>query len=160
MRRPGPREDKKPRTQGGCLALTLQGCFGMRAWGRGLRPSAYPAPSLPTRVRPLRRGPCPCARPLGAARPLPLRGPGPAHTPKPGPPPGHSPRLYRSATCAPLLRLRGLSLVPSAPAPVSLRCGLPCGGAVALAPFARVRWAARAPPGPPLAVRCAASGAA
>lgn len=111
---------------------------------RACRPSAS---FLPT------SGPCcagalPCAGPCGAARPpppvpvRPTRPSGPLGPPRARAPPLR-PRLSRSGACAPLSRLRGLSLAPSAFGP-----GLPvrrpsCSGG--LAPGGLGPCAARGP---------------
>jgi len=97
----------------------------------------------------LRRGPCPCAAPLRAAAPA-------------GSPLGPSPRLFRSATCAPLTRLRGRSLRPRARGPAlrglrapSRGSGRPC-PAPCVSPAPSVPR--RDPPGPPADAASGASG--
>lgn len=109
------------------------------------------------RVRHLRRGICPCARPLRRGVPasrfaVPVR----RTPPKPAPGPGHSPRLIRSACvrrcAAPWRSLPPQSLpVPSALLRASV--GRPC------AASARV-GSLRGSPGPPLPVPFGASGPA
>ena len=135
---PGPRRPKGPppgpplrsplapyaqAVAGRCCALRVPSCAGAPA---------------PARVR------------SGAARPPPLRGPGPAFAPSlrsPGPPLGPRPPAPPLGPCAPLSRLRGRSLAPGPLPPHPRRCGLAVRFALALL---RVGCGASvAPPGPP-----------
>ena len=99
----------------------------------------------------LRRGPCPCAGRSGAARPAPLRGPGPAlwaRASLAGPAPRGSPPAPSLGHLCAAARLRGHSLAPSG-AGSGLRscCGLPIRSPLLRSASAKPQRVA--PPGPP-----------
>lgn len=81
-----------------------------------------------------------CVR-SGAARPAPLRGPGPAYSPKPGPPPGPSGRGSLSS------RVCALSRSVLALGPASLCSPRRLSRGYALPRYARPRCRSAAPPG-------------
>lgn len=158
----GPRRPRTPRNDaGGCVpgpgaARAPPGPLGSSAalrrhqrYARRSRLSAGPFLRTPRPL--LRRGPCPCAGRSGAARPAPLRGPGPAHgalASLAGPAPrGSPPALTLGRLCA-AARLRGRSLAPSGSGSgIRSGCGLPV-----RSPLLRSASAAPqrvAPPGPP-----------
>ena len=100
----------------------------VRAWPPGLVPRLFRGPFCPLRVRRLRRGPCPCARPLRGGPPAAAsRGRSGVFARRcapPAPPPGAcppAPPLGLVRACA----LRRRSLAPLRLARHPLRCGLP-----------------------------------
>ena len=160
----GPRRPRTPRNDaGGCVpgpgaARAPPGPLGSSAalrrhqrYARRSRLSAGPFMRTPRPL--LRRGPCPCAGRSGAARPAPLRGPGPAHgarASRAGPAPRGSPPAPSLGPCAPLrgsadARWPRLVRAPaSAPAAGSL-FGRPCSAPPPPRPSA---WPRRVPPAP------------
>ena len=149
-----PVKGHPPRADG-ARGISPHTLCGMRGWPRVARPSLRGRGGLgwvlvlgprprdllwPLRVAHLRRGPYPCAAPLRAAAPA-------------GSALGPSPRLFRSASCAPLARLRGRSLRPRARGPALRGLRAPSRGSGRPCPSPFVSPAPsvprRDPPGPP-----------
>ena len=170
----GPRRPRTPRNNaGGCVpgpgaTRAPPGPLGSSAalrrhqrYARRSRLSAGPFLRTPRPL--LRRGPCPCAGRSGAARPAPLRGPGPAHgalASLAGPAPRGSPP---GSVARPLVRRCAAPRALAGPVWFGLRHPLrlraPC--SVALAPLRLRRAPARGPAGsPPPRPASRASGAA
>ena len=145
---------RRSRASGAPHKRNVRGCAGCRSFLR--RPPALFRHCACCRAASLRspapggRARSPLSRPRSGVY---ARGP---FRPLPGPAPGRSPRLLRSASCARLRAPRALAgPVCSGGLPL-LRCGLP--GRSALLRRGRAVSQRVALPGPPLAVRCAASG--